>query len=148
MARTRTATAEPIAELPEIVTLYPDAHHYIEGVPQDILTLPRDRAAELLAYGRRNAHGKAAWDGVPFAPAFHLEQQNAVWEHQIGEHTPFATPPATGGVFDPAGPLNMIVGEAGPETIAVLRNPRAVPAPTEDGDQPTSPDGLNDPQEV
>lgn len=93
--RTRSrAAGKESGELPETVTLYPDPHHIIQGVPHDVVTLPREKAQELLAYGRHDSHGKPAWDGEPFAPAFHLVIQQAVFESQVGPDAPqFADPP-------------------------------------------------------
>lgn len=93
--RHRNSEAKESVELPEEVTLYPDPHYYVEGVPQDVITVSRERAKELLAYGRRDEKGNPAWDGeLVGSAAFHLEKQTAAFTDQLGEEAAmFEDPP-------------------------------------------------------
>lgn len=64
---------------------------------------------------------------VPLGPYIPISAERRNWEIQTGQNYPGSDPRlgfATGGLFNTSGMTGITVGEAGRETVAILRNPR------------------------
>lgn len=137
-SRNRSTATREHTELPDEVTLYPDPLYFVNDVPRDVMTVSRERAEELLAYGRRDTRtGKPAWDGDHvFAPAFHRTIQTAIREEQVGPDAPQWADPDE--VDDESTEPKRTTSQAGPAVSGAARRSARRHRPSRSSRPPTA----------